>query len=87
MKAVCVLALLAITGPAFAQTPAEKPSAQNPKPFIYDGPARDGFQAPEPVAIGPSPMLDRAPVRPPTPKASSARPDAKPSPKPVSGIG
>jgi len=51
MKAVAILAVLAIASPAFAQVPAEKQSVpvQDKKPFLYDGlmpddsgpPARD----------------------------------------------
>ena len=39
MKALSVLALLAIASPAFAQVSAEKQSApiQDQKPFLYDG--------------------------------------------------
>jgi len=38
MKAICILALLAIASPAFAQAPAEKQNAlvQYQKPFLYD---------------------------------------------------
>jgi hypothetical protein len=38
MKALSILALLAIASPAFAEAPAEKPvaPAQAQKPFLYD---------------------------------------------------
>ena len=39
MKALSILALLAIASPAFAQAAAEKqrPPVQDQKPFLYDG--------------------------------------------------
>lgn len=86
MKALCILALLAAASPALAQAPAEKPGApsQDQKPFVYDGPGAKDFTPPSPVAIGPSPAQDRAPVRPPTPK-TPGNPEAKPAPEPAPG--
>jgi hypothetical protein len=53
MKALSVLALLAITSPGFAEVPAEKQSVsiQGQKPFLYDKllPKRLGPPAPESV--------------------------------------
>jgi hypothetical protein len=54
MKALSILALLAMASPAFAQVPAEKQTApvQDKKPFLYDRimPKNFGPPAPETVA-------------------------------------
>jgi len=53
MKAIPILALLALASPAFAEVPAEKQSApiQGQKPFLYDKlmPKRLSPAAPETV--------------------------------------
>src|SRR3954471_10686822 len=89
MKALAVLALVALGSPAFAQAPATsqnvpaQDSKRDQKPFVYDsavGPG--GFSAPSPVIIGSSPLQERAPVRPITPKPPAS--DTKSAPTPAS---
>ena len=96
MKALSILALLAIGSPAFA-APAENQSApaQDQKPFIYDSAVPlNGFSPPTPVTIGPIPAHERAPAPPPHPGAPAAHhtielrrvddlPKSPPPPKPA----
>lgn len=78
MKTVSIVLILAIAGPAFAETPAspDKPvpaPAEAGKPFIYDGPDLKSFSAPTPVTIegkvvapapGASPRIELRPTMP-----------------------
>jgi len=89
MRALSILALIALGGPAFAQAPADSPnvpaqdSKGDQKPFVYDSAVgRGDFSPPSPVAVGSSPVQDRTPVR--TPQAPAYKPDTKPAPKPAS---
>lgn len=76
MKTVSIVLMLAIAGPAFAETPASPAKlapAEGGKPFIYDGPDFKSFSAPTPVTIegkvvapapGVSPRIELRPVVP-----------------------
>jgi hypothetical protein len=86
MKALSILALLAVAGPAFAQVPAENQSVpvKDQKPFLYDGlmPLQD--QKPymdHPVTvlsiggkiITPSPSTEQPPPASPQPSPQSPK--------------
>jgi hypothetical protein len=76
MKAVFVLMMLAITGPAFAEEPAQKPAPiqnQKPFPFDYDGPGLKAFVTPTPVTSAPAPKIVLRPTMPLNPDPSPNR--------------
>jgi hypothetical protein len=51
MKAVAVLVLLAVCGPALADTPV-KDQGETAKPYVNDGPGLNSFSPPGPVSVG-----------------------------------
>ena len=98
MRALFVLALLAVGSPAFAEAPtASQPAVQNQKPAVNDGPGVGGFSAPAPVTIGDSTIapLSQSGASPAHPTIELRRvddlplphPPPKPAPLPGSGIG
>jgi hypothetical protein len=82
MKALSILALLAIASPAFAQVPSEKQSApvQDQKPWLYDGLMPNDSSPPAPdtatVTIGGTTIM-------PLPSTGQPLP-ASPQPSPQS---
>jgi hypothetical protein len=86
MKAVCIIALLVISSPAFAETPAENQSvpAQDQKPFIWDAVAATRCQLPSDHTRHSTEIPLCGPLSSKPPVAS---PETKPAPKPGSDIG
>jgi hypothetical protein len=76
MKAIPILALLAIASPAFAQGSAEKQSVpvQDQKPFLYDKLMPKRVSAPAPETVAGTTIMGQ-PLRPsPEPSHESSKP-------------
>jgi len=75
MKAFGLLALLAVTSPAFAQGSAQKPTApaQDQKPFVYDAVMPTRCYLPSEHAAHPTAPVCGAPA--------AKAPELKPAPK------